>query len=1166
MKLNKKGFTLIELLAVIVVTSLVLGLSSYGIINAYSKSKEKVIVLNDKSILEAARIQSSEANSDDWKTLDNKDFFCTTIQRLKNAGLLKKEAKSEEHEDFSLITVERNTSTLNVVDTSFVDDTSTELILLCDIKYFTIHYDYNVSNESGYVPKDQHGEVCNTKICEGISISSTEPKRKGYRFTGWNTESDGSGVLYQSGDNISSNYEETITLYAQWTEDIYTIRYNANIASATGSTSNTRCARDSACTLTQNGYSKSGYEFTGWNTKSNGTGKTYKDNEVVKNITSSTSITLYAQWKPKYKVTIKFNTGGGNITSSTTSSTGVNYRWRKDSNGIISRSVDGGSYIDNFFTIGYGESGNLPNYNNTQYMNITRSGYGVSSGSVWKCTEGECNGTTYNQTSSYNANSFCNASSSDCTVTLTVNWENQNILSPILTASDGILSNEWHCSSYTLSISSENTGSVSYQYKVGTGSYQTYSSPLSPSNGVTTYTARTKSGTKYSGTVSYVSKIDSTAPSAPTITRSINGTTTDVTNKGSNDIPWVNANFSVTLHSTDNESGLAYYQYKYSNTDWVTYANSTDEYFTTTDFSYNLDDYVFFRACNSCGKCSEESKTYIKLDKTKPVVTSIDNPSGGNWTNENVVLTLQGNDSSSNITSGIDHYEYKYSGGNWNTYSNLAMETFEAPAISQEIDRIVYIRVKDKAGNYSNIKETRIKIDKTAPSIPTITNPTNGEWVNYDFALTLSSTDSASGIAYYQYKYSNTDWTTYSKSATEEFDTTDFSKQRNELVYIRACDKAGNCSNSSSSYIKIDKTKPSAPKIERTINGSNVDVTNKSKSEIAWTNQNISLTVTSTDSGTAVSGIDYYQYSYDQSDWRTYQGYAFSAERDDYVYIRVFDKAGNSAVSYTPIRIDKTAPTLSFQMLNGSTAVGSSYYSSTPSDSIQSSTFEPKLRWTANDPLNSTNSSSGVNPSAIYYWNPSESTTLDETLTTNPLDVTGTKSGNNYIFDVSDIYWGYRKFKIRVCDNANNCSEDTEYFKYNTSSGGTYSVTLHRNCPSTYNCHFVNYDNSESITITYTGSRYISSFPELNIGSSVNYAVTGWRVGSASSGNIVTNYIDSAENGKHLYAFWGNINNCKCTNDTECSQWKTGSNNAKCENGICNIYNSSGGFIRNACY
>lgn len=96
-----------------------------------------------------------------------------------------------------------------------------------------------------------------------------------------------------------------------------------------------------------------------------------------------------------------------------------------------------------------------------------------------------------------------------------------------------------------------------------------------------------------------------------------------------------------------------------------------------------------------------------------------------------------------------------------------------------------------------------VYVDKDAPEKPNIVNPTNGNLVTEPFSLQVSSSDVGSGIAYWQYKYSNTDWISYNNSAVDKFTTTPFSIPRNEKVYIRACDHAGNCSLENETTINI---------------------------------------------------------------------------------------------------------------------------------------------------------------------------------------------------------------------------------------------------------------------------------------------------------------------------------------------------------------------------
>lgn len=303
-KLNKKGFTLVELLAVIVVTTLVLGLSSYGIINALKSSKDTTIVLNEASILEAARISSAESGTE-WRKLDNKEYFCTTIQRLKNIGLLKKNAESKEHDDVALITVKRNTTTLNVEDTSFASEEDTSIHDLCNIKYYTIHYDYNVPNESGAVPKNKKSEVSVV-----THLSSFVPKRKGYLFNGWNSEPDGTGMgNYQANAEFTYDSPSEITLYAQWKLNTYKINYYlGNNSSTKGSKlvgSSTCVSSDSNCSLTlwqdlhaAPPYEDKGWTFAGWTTDKNSTSVNYTDG-YTKNFSNDPgkTIELYALFK-----------------------------------------------------------------------------------------------------------------------------------------------------------------------------------------------------------------------------------------------------------------------------------------------------------------------------------------------------------------------------------------------------------------------------------------------------------------------------------------------------------------------------------------------------------------------------------------------------------------------------------------------------------------------------------------------------------------------------------------------------------------------------------------------------------------------------------------------------------------------------------------------------
>ncbi len=117
--------------------------------------------------------------------------------------------------------------------------------------------------------------------------------RKGYKQTGWTT-SDGGAKAY----NLSASYtaNAAITLYPVWTANTYTVKFNPN--GGTGTMSNMAMTYDVAKNLPRNGFSKSGSDFAGWATTSDG-GVFYQDGAKVNNLTTTqgATMTLYAKWK-----------------------------------------------------------------------------------------------------------------------------------------------------------------------------------------------------------------------------------------------------------------------------------------------------------------------------------------------------------------------------------------------------------------------------------------------------------------------------------------------------------------------------------------------------------------------------------------------------------------------------------------------------------------------------------------------------------------------------------------------------------------------------------------------------------------------------------------------------------------------------------------------------
>lgn len=85
-----------------------------------------------------------------------------------------------------------------------------------------------------------------------------------------------------------------MTLYAQWEEIakvFYTVKFDAN--GGTGDMNKITAESGIEIAITENSFTKAGWTFSGWNTKSDGTGAPYNDKTKI---TLTADVILYAQW------------------------------------------------------------------------------------------------------------------------------------------------------------------------------------------------------------------------------------------------------------------------------------------------------------------------------------------------------------------------------------------------------------------------------------------------------------------------------------------------------------------------------------------------------------------------------------------------------------------------------------------------------------------------------------------------------------------------------------------------------------------------------------------------------------------------------------------------------------------------------------------------------
>lgn len=125
---------------------------------------------------------------------------------------------------------------------------------------------------------------------------------------------------------------------------------------------------------------------------------------------------------------------------------------------------------------------------------------------------------------------------------------------------------------------------------------------------------------------------------------------------------------------------------------------------------------------------------WVEIDKTAPIVSLI-NSSGGNWTNQNVNVTLNYSDDGSGINASS--LQYSTDNINWTSIENTSASGY-TDTWYDERNSTVYYKICDNAGNCSTTS-TIIKIDKTSPTLTlghndgaiTITSDTNNIYSNF---------------------------------------------------------------------------------------------------------------------------------------------------------------------------------------------------------------------------------------------------------------------------------------------------------------------------------------------------------------------------------------------------------------------------------------------------
>ena len=327
----------------------------------------------------------------------------------------------------------------------------------------------------------------------------------------------------------------------------------------------------------------------------------------------------------------------------------------------------------------------------------------------------------------------------------------------------------------------------------------------------------------------------------------------------------------------------------------ITWSITFKSTFTGTKnlYLYVTDDKGASQGWINKGTCS------ITQDTTPPTGTiKINN--GAQYTNStSVTLALSAQDNPGG--SGLSQMQFSNNNSTWSTPEAYAT-TKTWTLASGDGTKTVYVKYKDVAGNWSTAVSSTIILDTTLP-VTTISG-VDGLWHNSSVTVTLSASDTGSGI---NKTYYSTDGTNPTLVYTAPFTLIN---DGTYTIKYYSQDKAGNTEvvKTSVNQVKIDKTPPAGTAI---INGS------------PYTSLvSVTLTLNATDAG---SGLSQMEFSNDNITYSTPETYATtktwtlsSGDGTKTVYVKFKDAVGNwSASVSSTIILDTTAPSTTISGVDG---------------------------------------------------------------------------------------------------------------------------------------------------------------------------------------------------------------------------------------------------------
>ena len=180
----------------------------------------------------------------------------------------------------------------------------------CEISFEDLYtVTYNLNGGTGTFPNQTF-----KYSDKSVTLINKAPTKTGYTFKGWSKTSGGTTADYTKGSTYSTL--SSVTLYAVWAKDSYTVNYNSNGGDPNQSMSSSEIKYGEAFTTSPCTFTKFGYTWKAWNESADGSGVWWNKNSQgvyesgeAWTWTYTHDITLYAQWEKRI-YTVIYNVDG----------------------------------------------------------------------------------------------------------------------------------------------------------------------------------------------------------------------------------------------------------------------------------------------------------------------------------------------------------------------------------------------------------------------------------------------------------------------------------------------------------------------------------------------------------------------------------------------------------------------------------------------------------------------------------------------------------------------------------------------------------------------------------------------------------------------------------------------------------------------------------------